>query len=112
MIITRTPVRISFLGGGTDYAEHYRLHRGQTLGVSINKYSYLTVNEHEDLSDYSIRVSYSRVELCQSSSRSPESTTCRTGASALSKGVFTVFEPGCEMAKPVQLRVMTGRLAR
>jgi D-glycero-alpha-D-manno-heptose-7-phosphate kinase len=66
LIITRTPVRVSFLGGGTDYPEHYRLHGGQTLGASINRYSYLTVNEHENLSDYSIRVSYSRLELCQS----------------------------------------------
>jgi D-glycero-alpha-D-manno-heptose-7-phosphate kinase len=66
LIITRTPVRVSFLGGGTDYPEHYSLHGGQTLGASINRYSYLTVNEHENLADYSIRVSYSRLELCQS----------------------------------------------
>lgn len=63
MIITRTPLRISFFGGGTDYPEHYRKHGGQTLGVAINYYSYLMVSRLASLFDYSIRVSYSRTEL-------------------------------------------------
>lgn len=63
MIITKTPVRISFLGGGTDYPEHFRQHGGQVLGASIDKYSYLTVNRLASLFDYSIRVGYSRTEL-------------------------------------------------
>lgn len=63
MIITRTPIRVSFLGGGTDYPAHYRLHGGQTLGVAIDKYSFITVNRLAKLFDYSIRVSYSRLEL-------------------------------------------------
>lgn len=63
MIITRTPVRVSFLGGGTDYPDYFRQHGGQTLGVAIKKYSYVTVNRLSDLFDYSIRVSYSKTEL-------------------------------------------------
>jgi D-glycero-alpha-D-manno-heptose-7-phosphate kinase len=63
MIITKTPLRTSFLGGGTDYPEYFREHGGQTLGVGINKYSYLSVNPMTDLFDYNIRVSYSRLEL-------------------------------------------------
>lgn len=63
MIITKTPLRTSFLGGGTDYPEYFREHGGQTLGAAINKYSYLFVNEMEDLFDYNIRLSYSKMEL-------------------------------------------------
>jgi D-glycero-alpha-D-manno-heptose-7-phosphate kinase len=67
MIITKTPVRTSFLGGGTDYPEHFREHGGQTLGAAINKYSYIIVNEMADLFDYNIRLSYSRLELVKQS---------------------------------------------
>jgi D-glycero-alpha-D-manno-heptose-7-phosphate kinase len=63
LIITKTPLRISFLGGGTDYPEHFRQHGGQTLAVTINKYSYVIVNPLAQLFDYKIRVSYSRTEL-------------------------------------------------
>jgi D-glycero-alpha-D-manno-heptose-7-phosphate kinase len=63
VIISRTPVRLSFLGGGTDYPAHFRQHGGQTLGVTIDKYSYVTVNRMADLFDHSIRVSYSQLEL-------------------------------------------------
>lgn len=63
LIVTRTPVRVSFLGGGTDYPDHYREHGGQTLGAAIDKYSYVTINRLARLFEYRIRVSYSRTEL-------------------------------------------------
>ncbi len=63
MIITKTPLRTSFLGGGTDYPEYFREHGGQTLGAAIDKYSYIFVNPMENLFDYNIRLSYSRMEL-------------------------------------------------
>lgn len=63
MIVVRTPVRVSFLGGGTDYPEHFRRFGGQTLGVAIDHYSFVTVNKLAGLFDYQIRVSYSRTEL-------------------------------------------------
>ena len=66
MIVTRTPLRISFLGGGTDYPDHYRQHGGQSLGTTINRYSYVTVKPLVDLFEHSIRVGYSRTELVRS----------------------------------------------
>lgn len=65
MIITMTPLRVSFLGGGTDYPEHFCQHGGATLGTSINKYTYVTVSRLTEFFDYRIRVSYSRTELCK-----------------------------------------------
>jgi D-glycero-alpha-D-manno-heptose-7-phosphate kinase len=64
MILTRTPLRISFFGGGTDYPDHFRTHGGQTLGVAIDKYSYVLVNRLAPIFDYGIRVSYSKMEIC------------------------------------------------
>jgi D-glycero-alpha-D-manno-heptose-7-phosphate kinase len=66
MIVTRTPLRISFLGGGTDYPDHFRKHGGQSLGTAINRYSYVTVKALVDLFEHSIRVGYSRTELVRS----------------------------------------------
>ncbi|MDH7569054.1 MAG: hypothetical protein QHJ73_05655 [Armatimonadota bacterium] len=66
MIITKTPVRVSFLGGGTDYPDYFRQYGGQTIGCAIDKYSYITVNRLAELFDYSIRVSYSQHELTRS----------------------------------------------
>jgi len=54
---------VSFLGGGTDYPEHFLEHGGQTLGAAIDKYSYIVVNSLANLFDYKIRISYSRTEL-------------------------------------------------
>ncbi|HEB71916.1 MAG TPA: GHMP kinase [Nitrospirae bacterium] len=62
MIISRTPLRISFAGGGTDIGEYYSNGSGPGVVVSaaINKYIYITVNKKfDDL----IRVSYSRTEI-------------------------------------------------
>jgi D-glycero-alpha-D-manno-heptose-7-phosphate kinase len=63
VIVTRTPVRVSFLGGGTDYPEHFLKQGGQTLGITIDKYSYVSVKRMAPLFDYSIRVGYSKTEL-------------------------------------------------
>ena len=42
MIITRTPFRISFFGGGTDYPTWSNVHGGEVLSTSIDKYCYIT----------------------------------------------------------------------
>ena len=60
MIITRTPFRISFVGGGTDLASYYGTGYGAVINATINKYIYVTVNRRFD---DSIRVSYSRTEI-------------------------------------------------
>ncbi len=63
MIISQTPVRISFFGGGTDFPEFYRRSPGAVLSTSIDRYVYLTVNYLSDFFDYRIKVSYSKTEL-------------------------------------------------
>ena len=63
MIISRTPVRISFFGGGTDYREYYLRNGGATLGTTINKYTYVSINRLSNFFDYKIRVGYSKSEL-------------------------------------------------
>ncbi len=65
MIISRTPVRVSFLGGGSAYPEYCRDHTGMTLCATIDKYSYITVNALSGFFDHSIRISYSRTELAK-----------------------------------------------
>jgi len=63
MIISKTPLRISFFGGGTDLPEFYREFGGAVLGSSIDKYIYHTVSSFpSNLFDYSLRLSYSQVE--------------------------------------------------
>ncbi|HOY60806.1 MAG TPA: GHMP kinase [Verrucomicrobiota bacterium] len=59
MIISRTPLRMSFVGGGSDLPAYYRLHGGAVVSTAINKYVYVTVNPKFD---DNIRVSYSRTE--------------------------------------------------
>jgi D-glycero-alpha-D-manno-heptose-7-phosphate kinase len=62
LIISRTPHRISFFGGGTDYPEYYLQHGGKTLGVAINKYSYLNIRKLPPFFDYKHRIVYSKQE--------------------------------------------------
>ena len=66
MVISRTPVRYSFLGGGTDYPNYYNRAKGAVVGTTIDKYVYLTVNSLSSFFDYSIRVTYSKAELVHS----------------------------------------------
>lgn len=62
MILSRTPHRISFFGGGTDYPEYYREFGGKTLGVAINQYSYLSVRKLPPYFDFKHRIVYSKQE--------------------------------------------------
>ena len=65
MIISRTPYRISFFGGGTDYPAWYRNHGGAVLGTTIDKYCYLTCRYLPPFFEHRFRVVYSKVENCQ-----------------------------------------------
>ncbi len=60
MIISRTPLRISFTGGGTDLAVFYRGETGEVISTAINKYMYVTVNKRFD---DTIRLSYTKTEI-------------------------------------------------
>jgi D-glycero-alpha-D-manno-heptose-7-phosphate kinase len=62
MIITRTPLRISFFGGGTDYPVWYRQYGGAVLSTTIDKCCYLTCRHLPPFFEYHSRVSYSKVE--------------------------------------------------
>jgi len=66
VIISRTPVRISFFGGGTDYRDHYDRQGGAVLGTTINKYVYVSINRLSNFFNYKIRVGYSKSELVNS----------------------------------------------
>ena len=67
MIVTRTPFRISFFGGGTDYPEYFEKHGGAVLATAIDKSLFLSVTKfYSELFDYSIRLAYSKVECAKS----------------------------------------------
>lgn len=61
MIISRTPFRISFMGGGTDLPSFYEMEDGLVISTAINKYMHITIN---DRFDSTYRLSYSKTEIC------------------------------------------------
>lgn len=65
MIISRTPFRISFFGGGTDYPAWYRQHGGAVLAATIDKYCYISVRYLPPFFEHRLRVVYSKIENCQ-----------------------------------------------
>ncbi len=62
MVITRTPLRISFFGGGTDYPVWSSQNGGAVLSTAIDKYCYITCRRMPPFFDYRSRISYSKVE--------------------------------------------------
>jgi D-glycero-alpha-D-manno-heptose-7-phosphate kinase len=62
VIISRTPFRISFFGGGTDYPDWFRDHGGAVLSTSINKYCYISVRPLPPFFEHRYRIVYSIVE--------------------------------------------------
>ena len=66
MIISRTPFRISFFGGGTDYPAWYRKHGGAVLATTIDKYCYITCRYLPPFFEHKFCVIYSKMEYCQS----------------------------------------------
>lgn len=62
MIVTRTPFRISFFGGGTDYPTWVSRHGGAVLATSIDKYCYISCRYLPQFFDHKYRIVYSRIE--------------------------------------------------
>jgi len=62
MVITRTPFRISFFGGGTDYPAWYREHGGVVLSSTIDKYCYISCRYLPSFFEHKHRIVYSRIE--------------------------------------------------
>jgi D-glycero-alpha-D-manno-heptose-7-phosphate kinase len=64
MIISKTPFRISFLGGGTDYPDYYNQFGGSVVSTSINQYIYITIRPVLKIHDFKYRIAYSKLEVC------------------------------------------------
>ena len=62
MVITKTPFRMSFFGGGTDMENFFRKNGGAVLSTTFDKYCYVTVRYLPRFFEYSTEISYSRVE--------------------------------------------------
>lgn len=62
MIISRTPFRISFFGGGTDYPKWYKEHGGAVLATTIDKYCYITCRYLPPFFEHKSRIIYSKME--------------------------------------------------
>jgi D-glycero-alpha-D-manno-heptose-7-phosphate kinase len=62
VVMTRTPLRISLAGGGTDLSAFYEHEYGQVFSTAINKYMYVTVKRHSELFYEPIRINYSKTE--------------------------------------------------
>ncbi len=77
MIITRSPLRISLGGGGTDLPSYYREHSGFVIAAAIDKYVYITLHQ---TFEQALIVKYSRMERVQ---------TVRRGAASADSGSLT-----------------------
>ena len=64
MIITRTPFRISFAGGGTDLRAFYSKESGKVISSSINNFIYVVVKRQIGIVEHKYRVNWSKVEFC------------------------------------------------
>jgi len=65
MVVTRTPLRVSFAGGGTDLAAFYERDYGAVLSTAIRQYIYVTVKRHGQVFNERIRLNYSKSEQVQ-----------------------------------------------
>ncbi len=63
MIISRTPFRVSFFGGGTDYHQWFEDKKGAVLATTIDKYCYISCRFLPPFFEYKSRISYSKMEL-------------------------------------------------
>ena len=66
MIITQTPFRMSFFGGGTDFPSYYREHGGAVISTSFDKYCYVTVRHLPPFFEYKTHLTYSKEEKVSS----------------------------------------------
>ena len=62
MLITRTPFRISFFGGGTDFYDYFSEHGGCVLSTTIDKYCYTTIRQLPPFFEYKNQLTYSKIE--------------------------------------------------
>jgi D-glycero-alpha-D-manno-heptose-7-phosphate kinase len=101
MIITRTPLRISFFGGGTDYPVWYREFGGAVLSTTIDRCCYITCRRLPPFFEYHSRISYSKVENVEHNSaiQHPSVRGCLQ---------FLAIEEGVEIHHIADLPARTG----
>lgn len=101
MIITRTPFRVSFFGGGTDYPVWYKEHGGAVISGSINKYCYITGRFIPPFFDYNYLIRYYRREETKKISeiKHPSVKHCLA---------FLDFTNGVEIVHHADLPAMSG----
>jgi len=63
--MTRTPLRVSLFGGGTDYPEYFHRRPGAVIGLAINKYIHIGALRLNPFLGYNYRVAYSKLEKCE-----------------------------------------------
>ena len=68
MVITQTPFRMSFFGGGTDFPDHFRRYGGSVLSTTFDKYCYVSVRHLPRFFDYRNELIYSKIERVQHTS--------------------------------------------
>ena len=66
MIISKTPYRISFFGGGSDYPDWYKKYPGAVLSTTIDKYIYITLRDLPNFFEHKYRIVWSKVETVNS----------------------------------------------
>ena len=62
LVISKTPLRVSFFGGGTDIENYYLKKNGKVISTTIDKYVYVTIKEHGELFRRNFRLNYSKSE--------------------------------------------------
>lgn len=62
MVISKTPFRMSFFGGGTDFSEYYQEHGGSVLSATFDKYCFVTVRDFPPFFDHKNQLTYSKIE--------------------------------------------------
>src|SRR5262245_59058347 len=66
LLSSRTPLRVSFFGGGTDYPQYFSRRPGAVVGMAIDRYIYISVLRLASIIDYKYRLSYSMLQRVQS----------------------------------------------
>ena len=102
MLVSRSPLRVSFLGGGSDYPEHYLKHSGAVLGIAISDSTYVSgIRIDPSLAGHNFKISYSKVEEVELISQ----ITHAPFRQALDK---IRLEPGWEFSVSANLPAHTG----
>jgi D-glycero-alpha-D-manno-heptose-7-phosphate kinase len=101
MIISRTPFRISFFGGGTDYPVWYEEHGGLVLSATINKYCYVTVRKLPPFFEYKNRIRYYKKEETKSIAQIEHPSVRETA-------LFLGIEEGFEIVHSADLPAQSG----